>query len=558
MYIKILNLGKSYRFRAFLDILINFIKNISFIFVIILYILFLNKRYIEFSIITIFILAVYIIDIFKQENGLILWSNKAISNLTKDYLKSLFNNSRWKVKNADVVDIVSGDINFIRKLSIFYEEIIPRFCDMFLFYIVFLIVSIRYSTYIFLIPPIAMFLMRLVNNMVKRLQEKYDNKRDRNYINMSSKFIEDLNGINTILMYRADDVFQENFDKKADEHRKSIMFSLLLSLPKSMFRIIISNIGIILSAVLIFNLDIFIIVKLVLVYLNSYILINTKKFAYYNKQVKSMEPVLNRVLNMIKEQSVIKNENEEENISNKIENIEFKDLYFKYIDSDKNILEGMNLKFNSGNFYHVVGKNGSGKSTLISLIKGRNEIDKGKILINDIDISQISNEYMSKKIAIIEKDSYILSKTIKDNLIYASNGKMDIEDIKNILEEYSLLKYVNELSEGFDTNVGEGGNLLSPGQKAQLLLAMYILNDKDVYILDEAMSSVNPENRDIILNCLKKLSKTKIIINISHYISDINDDDIVVFFDDGKVYMNRQKELLKLKNYKSLSRKEMI
>ena len=165
---------------------------------------------------------------------------------------------------------------------------------------------------------------------------------------------------------------------------------------------------------------------------------------------------------------------------------------------------------------------------------------------------------MSKKIAIIEKDSYILSKTIKDNLIYASNGKMDIEDIKNMLEEYSLLKYVNELSEGFDTNVGEGGNLLSPGQKAQLLLAMYILNDKDVYILDEAMSSVNPENRDIILNCLKKLSKTKIIINISHYISDINDDDIVVFFDDGKVYMNRQKELLELKNYKSLSRKEMI
>lgn len=557
MYIKILNLGKSYRFRAFLEILINFIKNISFIFVILLYILFLNKRYIEFSILTIFVLTIYIVDIFKKENGLVLWSNKATSNLTKDYLRALFNNSRWKVKNADLVDLVSGDINSIRGLSIFYEEIIPRFCDMFLFYIVYFIVSITYSTYIFLIPPIAMLLMRLVNNMVKRLQDKYDNRRDRNYINMSSKFMEDLNGINTILMYRADDVFQENFDKKADDHRKSIMFSLLLSLPKSMFRIIISNIGIILSAVLIFKLDIFIIAKLVLVYLNSHILINTKKFSYYNRQVMSMEPVLNRVLRMIKDQSAIENENKV-NISNKIESIEFKDVYFKYADSDKNILEDVNLKFARGNFYHVVGKNGSGKSTLISLIKGRNEIDKGKILVNDIDISNISSEYMSEKIAIIEKDSYILSKTIKDNLLYASNEKMDIEEIKNTLEEYSLLKYVNELSDGFDTNVGEGGNLLSPGQKAQLLLAMYILNDKDVYILDEALSSVNPENRDIIINCLKKLSKTKIIINISHYISDINDDDMVVFFDNGKVHMNRQKELFNLENYKNLSRKEML
>ncbi len=557
MYIKILNLGKSYRFRAFLDILINFIKNISFIFVILLYILFLNKRYIEFSMLTIFVLTIYIVDIFNKENGLILWSNKATSNLTKDYLRALFNNSRWKVKNADLVDLVSGDINSIRGLSIFYEEIIPRFCDMFLFYIVYFIVSISYSTYIFLIPPIAMLLMRLVNNMVKKLQDKYDNRRDRNYINMSSKFMEDLNGINTILMYRADDVFQENFDKKADDHRKSIMFSLLLSLPKSMFRIIISNIGIILSAVLIFKLDIFIIAKLVLVYLNSHILINTKKFSYYNRQVMSMEPVLNRVLRMIKDQSAIENENEV-NISNKIESIEFKDVYFKYADSDKNILEDMNLKFARGNFYHVVGKNGSGKSTLISLIKGRNEIDKGKILVNDIDISNISSDYMSEKIAIIEKDSYILSKTIKDNLLYASNGKMDIEETKNILEEYSLLKYVNELSDGLDTNVGEGGSLLSPGQKAQLLLAMYILNDKDVYILDEGLSSVNPENRDIIINCLKKLAETKIIINISHYISDINDEDMVVFFDDGKVYMNKQKELFNLENYKSLSRKEML
>lgn len=558
MYIKILNLGKSYRFRAFLDILINFIKNISFIFVIILYILFVNKRYIEFSMLTITILAIYILDIFKKENGLILWSNNAISNLTKDYLRALFNNSSWKVKNADLVDLVSVDINSIRALSIFYEEIIPRFFDMFLFYIVYFIVSISYSTYIFLIPPIAMLLMRLVNNMVKRLQDKYDNRRDRNYINMSSKFMEDLNGINTILMYSADDVFQENFDKKADDHRKSIMFSLLLSLPKSMFRIIISNIGIILSSVLIFKLDIFIIAKLVLVYLNSHILINTKKFSYYNRQVMSMEPVLNRVLTMIKKQNVKKNESEEVNISNEIENIEFKNVYFKYINSDKNILEDMSLKFNSGNFYHVVGENGSGKSTLISLIKGRNEIDKGKILVNDIDISKLSSEYMSDKIAIIEKDSYILSKTIKDNLMYASNGNLDFENIKNMLEEYSLLKYVNELSEGFDTNVGESGNLLSPGQKAQLLLAMYILNDKDVYILDEALSSVNPENRDIILNCLKKLSKTKIVINISHYISDINDDDMVVFFDDGKVYMNRQKELSNLENYKSLSGKEML
>ncbi|WP_159459229.1 ATP-binding cassette domain-containing protein [Helcococcus massiliensis] len=517
----------------------------------------MNKRYIEFSMLTIFVLTIYIVDIFNKENGLILWSNKATSNLTKDYLRALFNNSRWKVKNADLVDLVSGDINSIRGLSIFYEEIIPRFCDMFLFYIVYFIVSISYSTYIFLIPPIAMLLMRLVNNMVKKLQDKYDNRRDRNYINMSSKFMEDLNGINTILMYRADDVFQENFDKKADDHRKSIMFSLLLSLPKSMFRIIISNIGIILSAVLIFKLDIFIIAKLVLVYLNSHILINTKKFSYYNRQVMSMEPVLNRVLRMIKDQSAIENENEV-NISNKIESIEFKDVYFKYADSDKNILEDMNLKFARGNFYHVVGKNGSGKSTLISLIKGRNEIDKGKILVNDIDISNISSDYMSEKIAIIEKDSYILSKTIKDNLLYASNGKMDIEETKNILEEYSLLKYVNELSDGLDTNVGEGGSLLSPGQKAQLLLAMYILNDKDVYILDEGLSSVNPENRDIIINCLKKLAETKIIINISHYISDINDEDMVVFFDDGKVYMNKQKELFNLENYKSLSRKEML
>lgn len=551
MYITILNLAKSGKYKAYFEVFIRIIENISLMLIGLSIVRFLYLYDIYYFKISLIILgSVLVLNIFINKSYIIDWSDKAVNKITENYLLSIYESSRHSDKELNLSQFISGDINSIRKLSVFYEEIIPQFIEMIILFIILLFLSIKNLTVLFLVIPISILFMYLVSYFVKSYQKKVNIRRDRRYLNMSNKFMEDLHGMKSILMNNSGEYFQKVFNDKSEKHRKDLIFSLGISLPRSAMRIIIANLAIIIFSYMIWKNYIYTIditeITLML-YINIYILVLTKKFSYANKQVNMIRPVLSRVLNMIKNHSYHENIGDI-NIEN-IEEIYIKNASFSY--QNNLIFDNITCKFENKNFYNFVGENGAGKSTLIKLIKGQETLSKGNIYINGIDLNDINKIQLTKKISIIKKRDFIFSGTIKENLLLASYNK-DFNFISEKLKSYGLMNFVNELPKKWDSFIGENGNLLSDGQKQQLIFSMHLLQDKSVYILDEATSSVNPENADIILRALKKLSKDKLIINISHRKMDIEYADKVVLLNDKKIDFIQYDELINNKEYLSL------
>lgn len=551
MYMKILKLGKLGRFKAILNILLNLLENIIILLFGVSLVLLIDNNYYIFIYTTLALIVCMLILLFIDNNSIIYWSEKSIQYITNKYVQSLFRNSKWGANSKSLVEVISGDISSIRKLSVFYEEIIPQFIEMFILYIILFIFSLKNMSMVFLIVPMSLVLMYIVSFFVRKIQLKVNKRRDKRYINMGKKFMEDLKAMPTILNYKADEIFQKNFNIKSENHRKDIILSLGISLPRSAARIFIANFSIVLFSFVVYKFynKIPLVDLIIMQYLNIQILVSTKKFAYANKQVKMLKPVLNRILKLISVEDI--SINRLNKINKTIENICLKDASFHY-DKNYKILDNINLQFKKGNFYNIVGENGSGKSTIVKLIKGKLKLNDGKLLLNNEDIEQIENNSLPEHISIIEKENFLFNTSIKNNLEYANNKKYDFNQIKYILDEYGLLKFVSEFHKKWDTEIGENGILLSNGQRQQLVIAMHILKDKDVYIFDEATSSVNPENTEIILKALKKLSKEKIIINITHSKKDILYADHIIFIDNANIYQGKHDYLMSNEKYKKL------
>lgn len=555
MYTKILKEAKYYRYNAIIDMIVNLFDELIPLFIIFAFFELVNNNVYIFSAISAAILILILLRFVIRKNSIMIWSQNAISNLSNKYIKALYSNSRWGIKEKDIVEFISSDINSIRKLSVFYEEIIPQFFSMLFLYILLVIISILNNNFLFIIVPICLFIMYLLKDFIKNIQDKVNKRRDRRYLNMGEKFIEDLKGMSTILMYQAQEKFQKNFNEKSEKHRSDIIFALGLSLPRSSGRIIIANLGIVIFAYLLNNneFDLGLNRELIIMgFLNISILVKTKKFAYANKQVSMLKPVLIRVFETVERNQKDFSEIGDYIFDKKIEEICIRDASFKYDQQRDLLLNNVSITFKSGNFYSIVGENGSGKSSLIKLIQKRFELLSGEITIDSIPLSMINNESLSSSIAIIENKSFVFSTSIRENLELASNGKYLFTEIIDILKSYGLMSYVESLEKKWDSHIGENGRRLSQGQRQQLTIAMMILQDKSVYILDEATASVNPENTEIILDVLEKLAKDKIVINITHRITDILRADTIIFIDKGKVYQGKNSDLQKIESYNAL------
>ena len=226
-----------------------------------------------------------------------------------------------------------------------------------------------------------------------------------------------------------------------------------------------------------------------------------------------------------------------------LKTIEIRDLGFRYSLSTDYILRHINIKIEKGEKIALVGASGSGKSTLIKILSGLYEADEGKLLLNDIELHQLSEASLREMIAIIPQTPILFDKSIRDNLTL---GKSDIgEDA--IYKALSIACFKNEVGSmpmGLNTMISNSGGNLSGGQIQRLAIARTILSGAKVLILDEAMSSLDATNESDIYNNLKKLGYT--ILIITHRLSSIYDSDSIYVMHEGTIVdKGKHSELLK-------------
>jgi len=223
--------------------------------------------------------------------------------------------------------------------------------------------------------------------------------------------------------------------------------------------------------------------------------------------------------------------------------IVFKNVCFSYEDG-KEILKDISFEVKSGEILAIVGPSGSGKTTLISLIPRFYDITSGEIKIDGRDIRDYKLFYLRSQIGMVLQEPFLFSGTIADNIGF---GKMDAkrEEIINVAKAAHAHKFIMELPDGYDTEVGEMGEKLSVGQKQRIAIARALLKNPPILILDEATSSVDSETERLIQDALEKLMKGRTSIVIAHRLSTIRNATKIIVLKNGRIVEEgTHKELL--------------
>ncbi|WP_299101480.1 ABC transporter ATP-binding protein [uncultured Winogradskyella sp.] len=237
--------------------------------------------------------------------------------------------------------------------------------------------------------------------------------------------------------------------------------------------------------------------------------------------------------------------------------IEFKNVSFTYPDTNIQALKDVSFTLKSGNTLAILGKTGSGKSTILDLIGRLYDIDKGSILVDDTLISELNVFSLREHIGYVPQDAFLFSDTIKNNIKFGKEDATDVEVIE-AAKNAKVHKNIIGFTKGYDTILGERGITLSGGQKQRVSIARAIIKKPDILLFDDCLSAVDTETEEKILKNLKKLTKDKTTIIVSHRVSSAKNADHIIVLDDGKIIESGNHESLISSNgyYKEIYTKQ--
>ncbi|WP_201747412.1 ABC transporter ATP-binding protein [Brevibacillus sp. VP] len=221
--------------------------------------------------------------------------------------------------------------------------------------------------------------------------------------------------------------------------------------------------------------------------------------------------------------------------------IQFDSVTFGY---DKNIvLDNVSVEMKEGTLTAIVGPSGSGKSTLLRLITRFYDPQHGKVLFGGSDVSEMDPEKLMKKISMVFQDVYLFQDTIRNNIRYGRENATQAE-IEEAAQEACCHDFIMKLPLGYDTMVGEGGSTLSGGERQRISIARAILKNAPVILLDEATSSLDPENEVEMQRAISRLIKGRTVIMIAHRLKTVVNADRIIVLDKGKIVEEGQHEEL--------------
>ena len=245
--------------------------------------------------------------------------------------------------------------------------------------------------------------------------------------------------------------------------------------------------------------------------------------------------------NLLISKANIKNvlaENEEskstEVFSPKEHGISFRNVSFSYVQEEP-VLKNISFSIPDHGLTAIVGDSGSGKSTLLNLIAKYYAPDSGEIGIGGQSIRNVNAEDVLALISMVDQDTFLFNDTVRENIRYAKPSSTD-EEIENACKKANCDRFIQKLEEGYDTSIGENGNLLSGGERQRLSIARAILKDSPILLLDEATSSLDIENEFAVKQAISNLlQENKTVVMIAHTLSITKNADQILVVADGKV-----------------------
>ena len=344
-----------------------------------------------------------------------------------------------------------------------------------------------------------------------------------------------VNSIKDIKLFRAEKFFHSSFKKLVKTQEEKILKNnFIMSLPRLFLEMFtVSTILVFCTFFVFLGKDI----SQIIPYLSLFVVCAIRLLPAFNiisnslSTIKGLTPNFNFLIEEFLENNVHKNNLKyEDGLSSKFnfkKNIKINGIDFNYLYSKENIFKNFTLEIKRGSKFGIIGESGSGKTTLVNLITGLLNPNQGKILIDDIDLDDIKNEWQ-KNIGYVHQDTYILNETIRENVAFGLDQKDVVE--KNVIaaiKKSQLENYVINLDKKIDTILEDNGKNLSGGQKQRFGIARALFRNPQIIILDEATSSLDLDTEKKFIEEVFENSIDKTIIIISHRLSALEKCELI-------------------------------
>lgn len=212
----------------------------------------------------------------------------------------------------------------------------------------------------------------------------------------------------------------------------------------------------------------------------------------------------------------------------------FDNVHFHYVESQP-VLRGLSFRVEQGETLAIVGANGCGKSTLINLILRFYDPTQGRILLGDVDLEDIRRKDLRRRIALVTQKAVLFNDSVFNNIAYGTRRPSRERVVEAARQAHADEFITTRLANGYDTNVGDGGNRLSGGQQQRIALARAILRNPDILILDEAASQIDPKSEQLISESLKRFVKNRTTLMITHRMSSLELADRIMVMESGRI-----------------------
>lgn len=419
----------------------------------------------------------------------------------------------------------------VEQLDLYYSSYLPQFFFAMLAPIVLFIVCvwIDWRTALVLLACVPLIPLSIigVSKYAKKIFAKYWGK----YTSMGDKFLDSVQGLKELKIFRADESQHGKMNESAEEFRKITMKVLVMQLASTTIMDLVAyggagvGIAIAVCGAAFWGIDPIHALFLCLVAVEFFLPLRAFGSAFHIAMNGASAG--KKIISLLNTPDPVWGTEQVKGRAITLNNVTFS------YDGRRDVLKNVTMTFPEKGMTAIVGESGCGKSTLVNMLVGAFRPKSGNVTVGGKSIEQLSRESYYSSLAAVSYNTYIFNETVRENFLLANQNVTD-EQIYATLEKVNLAEFIKK-NGGLDKVITEDANNISGGQKQRLALAVNLAANKDIYVFDEATSNIDVDSEAIIMRNIKELSKDKSVIVISHRLANVVPADNIYFMESGEV-----------------------
>ena len=456
-----------------------------------------------------------------------------VRNLIYDKLQSLSLDYFTQKRSGELISRITNDVKLIENaVSYALTDLVYESFQVISFALLTFLINWRMALISIVVLPLVTIPMIVVGRILRKLSKRSQEKM----ADINSLLVETFIGVRIVRAFCAEAREMERFKKQNHDYYRIAMKSIKRML---VLGIVTELVGVAMALFIIFysgkqvmegNLS-FGAFALFMAALLSLIR-PFKKLSQVNSIMQQAVAASSRIYEVLDTSPSIKEKSQAQQLTGFKNNIAFEGVWFSYADQD--ILKGINLEVQKGQMLAIVGPSGVGKTTLVDLIPRFYDPKKGRILIDGIDIREITLKSLRQQIGIVTQETILFNDTIRANILY---GKPDAswQEIEEAAKQAYAHDFIEYLPLGYDTIIGDRGMKLSGGERQRVAIARALLKNPPILILDEATSQLDTESERIVQEALNRLIFGRTVFVIAHRLSTVKGAHLIVVLDRGRI-----------------------